>query len=68
MTKKILIDPPSGWRYGYPKELPASLHDASEEDLIDWHLSQGYPQQFINDGLLRYTRYIFIDEEDNEKC
>lgn len=42
MTRRM-IDPPSGWRYGFPKQLP--------EDILDvhaWLISEGYPQSEID--------------------
>lgn len=38
--KRTMIDPPSGWRYGFPKPLPA----AHRERVKDWLLEQGYPR------------------------
>jgi hypothetical protein len=44
-TKKIkLIDPPTGWKYGFPKELPAMVHD-----IDGWLVANGYPQSIIDD-------------------
>jgi len=38
-----MIDPPSGWKYGFPKAKP---EDAT--DTIAWLLSEGYPQSEID--------------------
>ena len=35
----LMVDPPSGWKYGFPKAKP---DDAT--DTIAWLLSEGYPQ------------------------
>jgi hypothetical protein len=40
MTKKLMIDPPSGWRYGFPKELPEDQRSRATE----WLIEQGYPK------------------------
>lgn len=39
----VYIDPPQGWRYGFPKELPAGWRDWTREDIAFWLFSQGYP-------------------------
>lgn len=43
MGTVVWMDPPSGWRYGFPK-----LYDCqADQDLYDWLVAQGYPQQEI---------------------
>lgn len=43
-VETLLIDPPSGWRYGFPKVIPESeLHRAE-----DWMVENGYPQKEID--------------------
>ena len=39
----LMVDPPSGWKYGFPKAKP---DDAT--NLIAWLLSEGYPQSEID--------------------
>ena len=39
----LMVDPPSGWKYGFPKAKP---DDATH--LIAWLLSEGYPQSEID--------------------
>jgi hypothetical protein len=41
--KKHMIDPPSGWLYGFPKELPKGV-----EDVMSWLVENGYPQKEID--------------------
>jgi len=41
-----MIDPPSGWRYGFPKELPKEV---KPEDINDWLVTEGYPKEIIDD-------------------
>jgi microsomal dipeptidase-like Zn-dependent dipeptidase len=43
MTVKM-IDPPSGWRYGFPKALP----DPEPVNLTEWLVENGYPQEEID--------------------
>jgi hypothetical protein len=38
-----IIDPPQGWRYGFPK-----VFDCDEnEDVNTWLINNGYPKQLI---------------------
>jgi len=41
MTK--WIDPPSGWKYGFPKELPKGT-----VNVLEWLVENGYPQAEID--------------------
>lgn len=40
---KKMIDPPSGWVYGFPKEIPESVTDVNK-----WLVENGYPQTMID--------------------
>ena len=53
---KKIVDPPSGWKYGFPKEMPLD-----EEDLIQWLIANGYPKQEIDQ--LGEHFYVRIWEE-----
>lgn len=46
---KIMVDPPGGWKYGFPKELKP---DQSYEDLLR---KSGYPEKDIKLAL-QYSR------------
>lgn len=42
---KVFIDPPSGWKYGFPKPIPRhELHRANE-----WIVENGYPQSIVDE-------------------
>ena len=68
-----MIDPPSGWQYGFPKVLPEGITDVKK-----WLIEQGYPKEIIKEmGDYFYCRYWgenlpdrrvmdMIEEEDNE--
>lgn len=63
LAKVLMCDPPSGWKYGFPKPLPADL--GKDESIIPWLLEQGYPQAEIDAcGDYFYCRYWEADEED----
>lgn len=37
-----MIDPPEGWKYGFPKEIPVDV-----EDTTKWLIENGYPETKI---------------------
>ncbi len=37
-----IIDPPSGWLYGFPKEIPEDI-----KDVKGWLIQNGYPIEEI---------------------
>ena len=47
--KQTVYDPPSGWKYGFPKVKPDGV------DLGEWLLAEGYPPDMIPLAL-KYTR------------
>lgn len=54
-----IIDPPSGWKYGFPKPIPNDVKDVEK-----WLVENGYPQQEIDRlGEYFYCRYWERDEE-----
>jgi hypothetical protein len=60
MTKSVTyVDPPSGWKYGFPKPIPSDRR----EDLIAWLLENGYPQQEI-DACGKYFYCRFWEEKE----
>ena len=57
-----MIDPPSGWRYGFPKELP---NDVKPGGITDWLISEGYPKEMIDD-LGEYFHFRVWETPDEE--
>ena len=54
-----MIDPPNGWLYGFPKQLPDNTSDVK-----GWLVENGYPQSEIDAyGEHFYCRYW---EKENE--
>jgi hypothetical protein len=51
MAKIKYIDPPEGWKYGFPKPMPESPVDLSE-----WLFGEGYPADLIPLAM-KYSRY-----------
>ena len=53
--KKKMIDPPSGWRYGFPKEIPENVTNVKK-----WLIENGYPQTEIDSfGDMFICRYWY---------
>ena len=44
VMKITIIDPPSGWKYGFPKPIP----EDRKKDSMVWLVEQGYPQSEID--------------------
>lgn len=58
--KNLLIDPPSGWRYGFPKPVSQEVLDDTET-LAIWLMLQGYPEKEIPLAV-KYSRYWEVEE------
>ena len=56
---KIWIDPPAGWRYGFPKQWDQI------GNMNEWLLSEGYPQREIDScGKYFFVRQWNVEEDD----
>jgi hypothetical protein len=55
----VLYDPPSGWRYGFPRPYEPHVGEPLEETL----LRDGYPQKEIDNGGAKHVRFIGTREE-----
>lgn len=53
--KLILIDPPSGWRYGFPKAITQEQYKAIT-NLKQWCIDNGYPLSEV----ISYGEYFYI--------
>lgn len=74
MAKVTICDPPSGWKYGFPRAIPQEVMEAlkvarptgSTTAFTDWLVSCGYPQSLIESyGEHFYCRY-WEQEEDEQ--
>ena len=64
MTLKVLmVDPPSGWLYGFPKPYPGGAL-VSYKDKVKWFLENDYPQELIDEGMLQYCRFEEMELDD----
>ena len=55
----VLIDPPAGWRYGFPKP----YDNPNNLPLENWLLANGYPQHEIDNHGAKYYRFLGTQEE-----
>lgn len=56
MGTKTSYDPPSGWKFGFPKPYkPEKLGEPMEETLR----RDGYPEDLLKEGMAKYTRFIY---------
>jgi len=56
--KRQMIDPPSGWRYGFPKVIPKDQMHRT----LEWLVENGYPKEEIDRmGSHFYCRYWEVD-------
>lgn len=58
--KVTMIDLVSGWKYGYPKELPEGV-----SDMRQWFIDNGYPEKDV-DFAMQHCR-MWISEDSEEK-
>lgn len=56
--KPVYIDPPEGWKYGFPKALPTG-----EPDVLAWLIAEGYPQSVMDRYGDAFT-YRILDSEE----
>ena len=45
---KTMIDVPSGYKYGFPKELPSNINGDNLKQFRAWLLSEGYPEKDVD--------------------
>ena len=59
-----MIDPPEGWRYGFPKPVHEEFHMLGNDfDLGRWLINEGYPKKDI-ELALKYSRYYETEIQD----
>ena len=58
-----MIDPPSGWRYGFPKEIPEVVTDVNA-----WLIENGYPKKVIDElGEFFHYRIFYIQQTQTKE-
>ena len=62
MAKYLIVDPPSGWKYGFPR--PVVDTELFYSNPARWFRNAGYPQVLIDEGMLNHCRQWEEDIED----
>lgn len=65
----MYIDPPSGWRYGFPKPAPLNIREMTTEQLHQWFAANGYPQKELDywANSKRGMAYGMFEAEEEEE-
>lgn len=58
--KKLMIDPPGGWRYGFPKQIP----DSQLCRVRHWLVENGYPESEM-ESYGQHFNYRMWSEDDS---
>lgn len=62
--KVTMIDPPSRWKYGFPK---VYNWDEAKETKQEWLIRNGYPKELIDKGYLELGCGMWYEEIEMEK-
>lgn len=58
MARRMVIDPPSGWMYGFPK-----IYDPSPEvSCEEWLIANGYPMEEAS-WAANHSHSWFVEED-----
>jgi hypothetical protein len=58
---KIMVDPPHGWLYGFPKALP----EEGTVDIRAWLIKNGYPKEDVDFAIL-HCRMWEVENKDEK--
>lgn len=59
MITVLVVDPPEGWRFGFPKIVPEWL---KPEDMDAWIVQQGYPRSMRDSGCRELIYRLWYQE------
>lgn len=57
-TLGLYIDPPSGWMYGFPKQVSVEEYESGDFNLRQWLIDNDYPEEHV-DFALKHCRVWF---------
>lgn len=57
-----IVDPPEGWRFGFPRQMPNSIDQNDPKQIRAWMLDCGYPEKIML-GYGEYFHYRVWQEE-----
>ena len=60
-SKKVWVDPPMGWKFGFPL-----IYDPDKDgDITEWMIKCGYPKETMDSyGDYFYSRHWPVDEKE----
>lgn len=58
--KYIMVDPPKGWVWGFPKRMPSDT-----KDVIQWLIDNGYPKEHTYEDM--HLRMWYSEHEDKDE-
>lgn len=61
--KVIMIDPPNGWRYGFPKPIPEKCLE-DENEFRKFLAENGYPDMLL-DMAFKHSRCWTVEKDDD---
>ena len=62
----LMIDPPEGWKYGFPRPAPQNWGLWEWEQKKEWYIEHDYPEEKINSyGTSFYVTMYHAEVEDN---
>lgn len=64
--KRMFIDPPSGWKYGFPKPAPNNIRNMTKKELNEWFIQNGYPETEISRWGNKGIPFGMFEMEENE--
>lgn len=59
----IWVDPPSGWKFGFPKSIDKEKYTFANFSLLKWLVDNGYPQGLIDELGENFTVRCWETEE-----
>ncbi len=61
--KIVYIDPPEGWKYGFPKAIPEDKLKGISR-ISDWLVEEGYPKSVIDNYGAHFFYRTWQEERD----
>lgn len=58
----MMIDPPEGWRYGFPRR----YNDAEDGNMRDFLLKHGYPEKDVDFAMNNMGQWFPEEDAPNE--
>ena len=56
-----IIDPASGWMYGFPKPCPDEVVEDGSQAIMEWIVAEGYPRDDVYSEWFYYRMWRQFD-------